>query len=58
MNPHTLLDHLDDALVRLQRGESEEAKYVLLRLQDTVKQEALELDAWASREEYRNYVGE
>jgi len=57
MNPHILLDRLDEALIRLQRGENAAATHILLRLQDAAKEEAIEMDAWANREEYRNYVG-
>jgi hypothetical protein len=57
MNPHQLLDKLDDALSRLQRGENAAAQHIILRLHDEAKKEAIEWDAWASKEETRNYVG-
>jgi hypothetical protein len=58
MNPHQLLDKLDDALSRLQRGENAAAQHIILRLHDEAKREAIEMDSWANREERRNYVGQ
>lgn len=57
MTPHYLLDHLDDVLHRLQRGDTEAAKHIVRRLHEEAKREAIEWDAWASKEEMRNYVG-
>jgi hypothetical protein len=56
MNPHTLLDRLDEVSSYVQRGETAAATYALHRLQDDVRREAVEMDAWADREEYRNHV--
>lgn len=57
MTPHYLLDQLDDVLHRLQRGDTEAAKHIVRRLHEEAKREAIEWDAWASKEEMRNYVG-